>query len=144
MDHLPNKKPKSNTPLIAYTISLFALWSILCEGYDMGASSGALLLVQESTSITLTPLWQQMIMAGPLPTATLFTLIAARVSDKYGRKKGLMTSSIFFMLGAAITIFSSNKQILLIGRLVLGCGYGEDRILIFSYVDNYIGFLYLS
>lgn len=130
-----NRRPKSRTPPVAYVISLFALLSILCEGYDMGASSGALLLLQESGSITLTPLWQQMVMAGPLPTATLFTLIAARVSDRFGRKKGLMISSFFFTLGAAITVCSNNRQTVLLGRLVLGCGYGENNTLTSSFVD---------
>lgn len=115
---------KSRTPFLTYAISLFLLLAILCEGYDMGASSGALLLVLESDSMNLTPLWQQLVMAGPLPTATLFTLVAARVSDTFGRKKGMMASSVFFMLGAVITVLSSRRSILLIGRLILGCGYG--------------------
>ncbi|XP_054731487.1 facilitated trehalose transporter Tret1-like [Anastrepha obliqua] len=50
--------------------------------------------------------------------------IAGPLADKIGRKWVLLSSSIFFILGYVILMLASEVWMLLVGRLVTGCGCG--------------------
>lgn len=118
------KENENKRPRIVYILTVFAQFSLINQGYDMGASSGAILLAKDIDYLRLTKVWKQLIMAGPMISAIVFSLIGALLSDQYGRKKGLLMASSFYVLGYIVTGSAFNRETLFIGRLLIGCGIG--------------------
>lgn len=92
-------------------------------GYDTGIVSGSMLLIRDVFS--LSTLWQQLIVSGTVATAAIFSLVAGVTADKYGRKVTILMSTVVFTLGAVVMGVAPDKEILLVGRLVVGVGIGE-------------------
>ena len=51
-------------------------------------------------------------------------LIAAPLSDKYGRKFVTEIADIFFLFSSIMMAAAPNKAVLILGRLILGHGFG--------------------
>eukprot|EP00106_Octopus_bimaculoides_P014933 XP_014782375.1 PREDICTED: proton myo-inositol cotransporter-like [Octopus bimaculoides] len=116
-----------NDSRLGYTLLVITLLTqvgVLSIGYDLGINSGAVLLVENSKYMPLNPLWQQLIIAGALPSAIVITLFASQLSDIIGRKRTVMTAAVSYIVGAIISGAAVNRTMLLIGRLVIGCGHG--------------------
>ncbi|XP_052832263.1 proton myo-inositol cotransporter-like isoform X1 [Octopus bimaculoides] len=113
---------EGKTSFIIYLLSIIAQLSVLSVGYDLGASSGALLLVKDAMHLSTT--WQQLVMAGPLPIAVIISIIAAKISDKFGRRKTIMASSVSYLVGSIVTGSAVNQYMLLCGRFMVGFGFG--------------------
>lgn len=60
-----------------------------------------------------------------LGAAGIGALIGGPLSDKFGRKKSIVISSINFTIGSIICAAAFNKYILLIGRLFVGFAIGK-------------------
>ncbi|KAJ6911033.1 sugar transport protein 8-like [Populus alba x Populus x berolinensis] len=56
--------------------------------------------------------------------ALIASFLASKMCSKYGRKPTMQLASIFFIGGVALTTFAVNIEMLIIGRLLLGCGVG--------------------
>ena len=114
---------KMKVTRIIYIITALSQLSVLSLGYEMGISSGALLTLQKA--MVLSPQWKQLVIAGALPSALFFTIIASHMSDFLGRKRVVMTASCAYILGSLLSGLAVDKIMLLIGRLFIGIGSGK-------------------
>ncbi|GAB1609065.1 proton myo-inositol cotransporter-like isoform X1 [Argonauta hians] len=112
---------------VGYTLLVITLLTqvgVLSIGYDLGINSGAVLMVEKSGAIELDSAWKQFIIAGALPSAILVTLVASQLSDMIGRKRTVMTAAVSYILGGIFTGSAGSRGMLLVGRLLIGCGHG--------------------
>ncbi|WP_315074843.1 sugar porter family MFS transporter [uncultured Clostridium sp.] len=113
-------------------IYVFGALSGLLFGYDTGVISGAILFIQNQMHLDS---WQQgWVVSSVLLGAILGSAIIGPMSDKYGRKKLILLSSIIFLLGALGSAFSPEFWTLILSRIVLGIAVGASSALIPTYL----------
>ena len=89
-------------------------------GYDTGVISGAILFIEKQLHLGE---WQQgWVVSAVLLGAVIGAAIIGPSSDKYGRRKLLMVSSIIFIIGALGSSIAHNFELLVASRIVLGIG----------------------
>lgn len=126
-------KDLSTLPRVVYLLTFVAQLGVLSGGYDMGITSGAILVLQNQMKLSL--IWQQLIIATPISAAMLTTCLGSHVCDEFGRKKTIIIASLFIISGAVINSSAFNKPMLLIGRFLIGCGLGECLCFLLSCLD---------
>lgn len=108
---------------------LFPALGGLLYGYDIGATSGATISLQsaELSGITwynLSSVEVGLIVSGSLYGALIGSISAFSIADFLGRRRELILSALFYLVGALITSLAPNFPIMVIGRLVFGIGIG--------------------
>lgn len=98
-------------------------------GYDIGATSGALIsLTAADLSGTnwynLTSIETGLVVSGSLYGALIGSILAFKLSDILGRRKELISAASLYIIGALTTSLAPNLTCLLAGRLVYGLGIG--------------------
>ncbi|KAH7429178.1 hypothetical protein KP509_09G033900 [Ceratopteris richardii] len=98
-------------------------------GYDIGATSGALIsLTSPELSGTawysLTPFQTGIVVSGSLYGALIGSILAFKISDGLGRRKELLVAAALYILGSVGTYFANSLNLLLVGRLIYGLGIG--------------------
>lgn len=112
--------------------SLLFFFPALCGGlfgYDIGATSGALLSmsspqVSGTDWYSLSPLQSGLIVSLSLAGALLGSLGALVYGDKIGRKKELLLGSALYGASAISFLFAPGYGTVLLGRLLYGVGIG--------------------
>lgn len=123
-DGQSKKQPKeTGNRFFVYFLSCFATIGGLLFGYDTGIVSGSMLLLQPY--FNLNTIWQEAIVSGTIGAAAVFALVSGFMCDFIGRKKTIMIASFVFAVGAIVMAVSPNKEVLLVGRIVVGAGIGE-------------------
>lgn len=117
-DHNSNGAP----PFILVLTTCSALGGFLF-GYDTGVISGAMILIREEFS--LSSVWQELIVSVTIAAAALFALIGASLSDLLGRKPVILLASLVFTIGSVTMGSAQNRETLLVGRVIIGCGIGK-------------------
>ena len=56
--------------------------------------------------------------------AWVFSLIAGPFSERYGRKPTILSASVVFTAGAVVMGVSDGKEVLMVGRALVGAGIG--------------------
>ena len=113
-------------------IYFFGALGGLLFGYDTGVISGAILFIQKQMALNS---WQQgWVVSAVLIGAILGAAIIGPSSDKFGRKKLLILSSIIFFVGALGSAFSPEFWTLVISRIILGMAVGAASALIPTYL----------
>ncbi|SPJ34289.1 sugar porter family MFS transporter [Kushneria phyllosphaerae] len=108
-------------PMVWLSCGLAALAGLLF-GMDVGVISGALpFIVKEFHVSTLMEGW---IVSSMMAGAALGALGAGAISQRLGRKKALMYSSLLFFIGALVAVMSTSPNILIIARILLGLAVG--------------------
>ncbi|KOF55784.1 MULTISPECIES: sugar porter family MFS transporter [Clostridium] len=121
-------KVKINSSLVY----IFGALSGLLFGYDTGVISGAILFIQNQMHLGS---WQQgWVVSAVLLGAVLGSAIIGPMSDKYGRKKLILLSSMIFFVGALGSAFSPEFWTLIISRIILGIAVGASSALIPTYL----------
>lgn len=105
-----------------YYLTCFATIGGLLFGYDTGIISGSMLLIGDNWK--LNTIWKELIVSATVGAAAVFALIAGFLTDLIGRKKVVMIASVIFTIGAAVMGAAPQKEVLLVGRLVVGAGIG--------------------
>ncbi|KAG1749884.1 general substrate transporter [Suillus paluster] len=111
-------------PLL-YAISLFASLGVFLFGYDQGVMSG----------IITGPYFKQFFNSpGPIEVGTMVAVLelgalatsiaAGRIGDVIGRKGTLFIGAIVFTVGGAVQTFTTGFYVMIIGRVISGCGVG--------------------
>ncbi|THU85990.1 general substrate transporter [Dendrothele bispora CBS 962.96] len=111
-------------PLL-YAISTFASLGVFLFGYDQGVMSG----------IITGPHFIQFFKApGPIEVGSMVavlevgafatSLAAGRIGDIIGRKGTLFIGALVFTVGGAIQTFTTGFWMMVLGRIVSGCGVG--------------------
>ena len=108
-----------------YYITALACIGGLLFGYDTGIISGSMLLIGDNWK--LSSIWKEGIVGATIGAAAVFALIAGFLSDWMGRKKVIMLASVVFTIGAVVMGASPNKELLLVGRLIVGAGIGKSQ-----------------
>lgn len=110
--------------LSAGWIYFFAALGGLLFGYDTGSISGAILFIEKQLSLNS---WQQ----GSVVSAVLLGAVTiGPFSDRFGRRKLLMVTSIIFFVGALGSGVAPEFWTLIISRVILGLGVGSASALI--------------
>lgn len=91
-------------------------------GYDTGIVSGAMLYIKED--MKLKSEWQEFIVSVTILGAWMFSLIAAPLATKFGRKKVVYAASLIFTVGSFVMAAAMEKWSLLIGRFIVGAAIG--------------------
>ena len=110
-----------------YYLTCFATIGGLLFGYDTGIISGSMLLIGDNWK--LSNLWKEGIVSATVGAAAIFALIAGFLTDFIGRKKVVMLASVIFTIGAAVMGAAPGKEVLLVGRLIVGAGIGRFVII---------------
>ncbi len=105
-------------------ISLLAALSGLLFGFDTGVISGAILFINQNFS--LLPSQTEWVISVVLLGALFGAVSSGRLTDRYGRKRLLMWSSLLFILGTLISSLATNILTLECGRFLLGLAIGNS------------------
>ena len=70
-------------------------------------------------------LWHQVIVAITIGAAAVFALISGIPSQMLGRKVTILAASAIFAAGSVVMGVATNKELLLVGRFIVGAAVGE-------------------
>ncbi|KAA3677450.1 MFS transporter, SP family, solute carrier family 2 (myo-inositol transporter), member 13 [Paragonimus westermani] len=136
MEHQPSEEPEIFTPKVHWALLIGAVilstMGGLLFGYDTGVVSGA--MIQLRQQFALSYLYQELIVSITLGTAAIAALGSAYLTDQAGRKPVIITASFIFSLGAVILGVATSKEILLVGRLIVGFAIGMASMTVPVYI----------
>lgn len=101
-------------------------------GFDFAVISGALPFLEHRFG--LDDYWAGFATGSLALGAIAGCVIAGTVSDKYGRRKGLLTAAAIFGLSSLAMAFASNRGIFIGARFVAGIGVGMASMLSPMYI----------
>ena len=58
----------------------------------------------------------------------MFALLSGLMSQRLGRKITILTASAVFTVGSVVMGIANTKEILMVGRLIVGAAIGKIRI----------------
>lgn len=105
-----------------YLVAAIAALSGLLFGYDTGVISGALPFIK--SQFTLSSEGEGMVVSGVLFGATFSSMVSGSLTDKFGRKKVLLTTALLFAAGSVLAAYASSVNMLVVGRVILGLAIG--------------------
>ncbi|CAL1535161.1 unnamed protein product [Lymnaea stagnalis] len=126
-----DKTPDKPT-FFVYYLACFATIGGLLFGYDTGIVSGSMLLIEKE--FDLSTIWKELIVSGTVGAAAIFALFAGFTCDYLGRKITIMMASIVFIAGAIVMGAAQSKEMLLVGRIIVGIGIGFASMTVPVYV----------
>ena len=122
---MENKKDEPSLTSFIKVLTFFAALGGFLFGYDGGIISGALVLLKKEYN--LNTLWQQLIVSITIGSAAVASLAGGFLNDLLGRKRVILVGSVLFTIGAGVMAGTPNKEVLLVGRLVVGLGVGKVK-----------------
>ena len=105
-----------------YMAAIFAAFGGLLFGYDTGVISGALIFIKKTFG--LSTFEQGLAVSSVLVGAAVTAITGGSLSDRFGRRKMLLITSVIFMAGAVVCSAAGSIQVLVVGRVILGVGIG--------------------
>uniref|UniRef100_A0A1I8E8F2 Sugar transporter n=1 Tax=Wuchereria bancrofti TaxID=6293 RepID=A0A1I8E8F2_WUCBA len=131
----PKKQVKANA--YVYLLTLMAAIGGLLFGYDTGIVSGIMLYLPHNKYMDgLSIVWQEIIISITSGMAGIAALIAGKSSDKFGRRKVIISATVFFIVGAIICGVAFGRWTLLIGRILLGIAIGFASMVVPVYISE--------
>lgn len=103
-------------------------------GFDFAVISGALPFLQKQ--FELNEYWEGFATGSLAIGAIAGCLIAAAVSDKYGRKKGLMIAASIFMVSSIAMALSGGRDFFIFSRAIAGVSVGMASMLSPMYISE--------
>jgi len=101
-------------------------------GFDFAVISGALPFLQKQ--FVLDAYWEGFATGSLALGAIVGCIIAGKISDKYGRRPGLMLSAAIFALSSLAMAFSPGRDIFIAARFAAGIGVGMASMLSPMYI----------
>lgn len=129
--HQTDKKHSYNTRYILGISFISALGGYLF-GFDFAVIAGALPFLQKH--FLLDAYWEGFATGSLALGAIIGCLVAGSVSDKYGRKPGLLVAAAIFALSSLAMAFSSSRDIFIGARFCAGVGVGMASMLSPMYI----------
>lgn len=106
----------------------------LLFGYDTGVISGAILFIEKQMNLGS---WRQgWIVSAVLLGAVLGAAFIGPMSDRFGRRRLLLLTSVIFVIGAIGSAFAPAFWTLLLSRVILGLAVGAASALIPTYLSE--------
>lgn len=103
-------------------------------GFDFAVIAGALPFLQQQ--FTLNSYWEGFATGILAIGAITGCILAGQVSDKYGRRPGLMAAAAIFLLSSLAMAVSPTRNIFLIARFTAGAGVGMASMLSPLYISE--------
>ncbi|PZR22859.1 MAG: MFS transporter [Citrobacter freundii] len=103
-------------------------------GFDFAVISGALPFLQQQFG--LDTYWEGIATGILAIGAMIGCVIAGSVSDKQGRKKGLLIAAAIFTVSSLAMAFSVNRDVFIISRCMAGIGVGMASMLSPVYISE--------
>lgn len=113
------------TPGFVYLLAFFSALGGFLFGYDTGVVSGAMLPLKKE--MNLDNMWQELLVSSTVGAAAVSSLSGGYLNGRLGRKICILLASITFSIGGVILGLAPNKEVLLVGRIIVGLGIGEFR-----------------
>lgn len=126
-------KPLASVNLV-YLAAVFAALGGLLSGYDTGVISGALPFIKNS--FLLSTFQQGLVVSTVLVGAAVAAIGGGSFSDRIGRRKSLILTSIVFITGALISAAAGSMRVLIVGRLIVGIGIGLASSVVPLYISE--------
>jgi len=101
-------------------------------GFDFAVISGALPFLRPE--FQLTPWWEGFLTGSLALGCIAGCLLAGKLSDRYGRKPGLMLSALIFAISSCGMAFSHGLSLFIIMRFAAGIGVGMASMLSPMYI----------
>ena len=129
---------KTNKKISASFIYFFGAFGGILFGYDIGVMTGALPFLQTSWGLT-----NNATIIGWITSSVMFGAIfggaaAGLLSDRLGRRKMILISSLIFMVGSLLSSISPHdgQYYLIVVRILLGLAVGAASALVPSYMSE--------
>lgn len=123
---------KKKSKFFIFTLTTLSTLGGFLFGYDTGVVSGAMLLINKEFGTS--PIWHELIVSSTIGAALVFSLFGGWFSDRYGRRMAILLSGIIFTIGSIIMGVASSKEILLVGRIVVGIAVGIESMSVPVYI----------
>ena len=91
-------------------------------GYDIGIIGAVNIVIEDEWHLSVIEL--DVIVSITMFGAIFGALVTAKVSDKFGRKFVTEIADLFFLLSSIMMALAQNMAVLILGRLILGFGFG--------------------
>ncbi|XP_072526538.1 solute carrier family 2 member 13b isoform X2 [Salminus brasiliensis] len=115
-----------------YLLAFFSALGGFLFGYDTGVVSGAMLLLKKE--MNLSSLWQELLVSSTVGAAALAALAGGVLNGALGRRLCILLASFIFSAGGVVLSVSPNKEVLLVGRLIVGLGIGIASMTVPVYI----------
>jgi len=121
-----------------WAVTLLATIGGFLFGYDTSNIGTDLSFIPFAKNLATTdPFVYGYLIAGASLGAAVGALIAALLTDKYGRKFLLITDAAIYTIGALLSAFSVDLVMLLLSRTLIGLAVGADSAIATAYIAEY-------
>jgi MFS transporter, SP family, xylose:H+ symportor len=110
-----------------FAISFISALGGYLFGFDFAVIAGALPFLKEQFGFN--EYWEGFATASLALGCVLGCVVAGSVSDKYGRKPGLIIAAFIFFISSLAMAFSNTKEIFVLARFAAGIGVGMASML---------------
>ena len=124
-------EPKEHLTPLLKIFTFFTALGGATFGYDIGVISGA--VIQLRREFNLSTVWTEVIVSITVGTAAIGALTGGFLSDFLGRRRTVLIASATFTGGALMMGLAPGKEVLLVGRMIVGIGIGKSCLL---YLDE--------
>ncbi|XP_024361211.1 monosaccharide-sensing protein 2 isoform X2 [Physcomitrium patens] len=94
------------------------------QGWDIGATAGALLYLKPEFHLESTPTLEGLVVASTFFGAAASVIVAGPAADRMGRKFVLLISGLLYSTAAMLMLWTPTVNILILSRVVVGLAIG--------------------
>ncbi|GJM15533.1 MAG: MFS transporter [Thermodesulfobacteriota bacterium] len=103
-------------------------------GYDTAVISGAILFIKKQ--FVVSPFLEGVIISSLFLSAMIGAPLGGTIADKIGRRKTLIITGLFFLVGSLIMASAPTIPILILGRVIAGLSLGAVSIISPLYISE--------